>query len=126
MRPALMALLPILSCAHVAKVGDGCKLDEAYCDGPGAALACRDSHLTRFLCGGPKGCAVDSARTVSCDESQGAFAATPCLPEYEGRAMCALGGNYLQCLKGEWVQLACQRPGTTCHQDAAGLSCRAN
>lgn len=126
MRPALMALLPLLSCAHIAKVGDVCKDAEAYCLDSHVSLACRDAHLAKFFCGGPGGCAVDSARNVTCDQSSGAIAATPCFPEYEGRAQCSsvLTAAFLQCTQGAWVQLACNPPGTTCQTDTRGLSCR--
>lgn len=124
MKAALATLLSALSCVHVAKVGDACKDGEAYCGDTATALACRAGHLQPFACSGPKGCAVDSARAVSCDQSSGAQPAGACFPEYEGRAQCgAAPGAYLQCLGGQWVQLACNPPGTTCHVDAGGLSC---
>lgn len=119
------AFLPMLwfSCA-APKAGQKCSGGDAYCQGVGACLACKDGTLTAFECTGPKGCSKDSDSIVHCDQSEGAKAATLCLPEYEGTGLCADdGGSRLQCVGGTWAAVACP-VGQACHTDSEGIRCR--
>ncbi len=125
MKPYALLLVLAVSCVHVPAIGDACKDGVAYCANYDAAIACRDGKLAPFPCPGPKGCMVDSGRNVSCDASKGAKAATPCLPEYEGRGQCSAAetGVFLRCVKGDWVALPCPR-GQICALDGPDMVCK--
>ncbi len=122
MRELLLVLL-VSGCAH--RMGDVCAEGDAYCGDsadPKSELSCRDGKLLRFDCLGPKGCTRDEARGVFCDQTQGAVAAQPCLPAYEGRGQCS-GAALLQCVHGMWTQVACPA-GQACSSSAGFVTCR--
>lgn len=121
-----LALLLAVSvaCTHIPAIGDKCKMGDAFCLDGRTSLACRDGALSLFACPGPKGCAVDAQRAVTCDQSRNVAPGEACLPEYEGRGQCAKEPtSYLQCAMGAWVKLACPG-GTTCQLDGGGLACK--
>ena len=123
MRAALL-LAFLVGCAH--HVGDICLEGDAYCGDsktdPRSALACRGGNLVRFDCLGPKGCRVDAARTVSCDQSEGASVGRPCFTEYEGTGQCN-GVALLQCVRGNWAQVACPQ-GQYCSDSGGYVGCK--
>lgn len=120
---ALALLLLCLSACAIPVSGTRCDAGVAYCSSATAALSCQGGTLMPYACMGPKGCVLGAGRAVLCDQSQGATAGAPCFPEYEGHGQCAKDGTgYFLCMKGSWVQLACN-VGTSCHEDG-GVACR--
>jgi hypothetical protein len=122
----LLVLLALAAaCASMRAPGDKCLTQDATCADSKTALACRGGKAVSFACGGPKGCQVNEARMVSCDQSEGTPAGGPCFPEYQGLAQCdAAASGYLVCVEGTWQAHACEA-GSVCVESSAGVVCAA-
>lgn len=121
----VLALLvfALVSCATLRVAGDKCSAGDAICDGSGKALSCEGGIAVSFACTGPKGCAVDGSRTVTCDQSSGATHNTPCFAAYEGKAHCSPdAAAYLVCSNGLWRAQPCET-GSACMDTPAGVTC---
>jgi hypothetical protein len=111
-KAALLSLLALLSCAHVA--GTKCDAGAAFCTSATATLACQNGVLVPFACPGPNGCTRHGDRVVHCDQSEGVAPGAACSPEYEGHGNC-LGDKTgrLTCKGGLWELSICA-VGTRC------------
>ena len=109
-------------CVH--RVGDPCNTGDGYCQDNGTALTCQSGKLVPYACSGQKGCTKDTTtRQISCDQSAGAIAGTPCFPAFEGQRQCRLDKTgLLQCVQGTWTAAFCP-VGLTCHDDGT-VSCK--
>lgn len=120
---ALVAVLSLSDCAHAPNAGDTCQEGAAVCRSKDSALICRAGKYEPTGCAGPAGCTVTNNRDVMCDQSAGARAGEPCLPDYLGQVQCIPEepGRYLACSIGGWAAVACPS-GAVCsrRQDKAG------
>jgi hypothetical protein len=105
------------------EAGDPCRdRDEVTCARDAkSALACTAGRLTtRTTCRGPRGCAIDDARKLRCDDS---IAEPDDACDLDGQAACSSDGTAeLRCVAGKFARVrVCRRP--PCKATASEILC---